>query len=583
MPEKGKFLFDARDVERARRQSQNPQLLCPLTRLHHQAARTSVTTKELPSFDGSREISRRALKPYFGKLSSLTVAYLLEGRPRYLKAVEVILRKLLEIAKQSGGRLSVEGIQEWGIGTEIIAALDHLNQLPGELAQEVKSMMRLFACHHFQDIVNYQTAGKGSSNHAVTNACAAANILSFWPALSMAAHWRRLAIEAVNNYPVAGFLPGGAQIERSPSYHQVCLRAMVYFLAGTGALLEDGYDEEETVGNSLRRGLDYLIDLMTPGGTAPAFNDGHDRIDASLFFWAAQEWGEPRYQWAGWRAVENGCLLSPFGYMWLDLGIADTGGPKGSVCCRDAGVAVLRGEAGGKAAYLAIKCDDFLGWHGHPDRGTFELWLGRTPLTRDPGSVDYQLAEHWSWYRRLFSHNCIAIVSPHKEDLQAQDYVYKDLEFAYRRAEVLPGRILDFEDGDSDALVSCEFTNYPGVPQKRTFRWDKTRNWFLVSDRVSSPEEEQFEWLFHGEGTVSLDASRRSFLYQQGGVNLLGLVLAPEQCQLLSSPNPVQAGREYVRVRAPGKELTYRVALAPYEGTAPSLEQIRKRWQEEGN
>ena len=216
------------------------------------------------------------------------------------------------------------------------------------------------------------------------------------------------------------FLRDGGSVELAAGYHHYDLEniisgAEVLYYSGDDSLYRlklEGESEE-----IIRRGLKWLWAIATPYNTAPALEDTNEFVvPPDLFIIGYLRYGDEELRYIAKRLWETRPYLSnPLSLLALVLSGRDfieepihrEFRRDRVIVLRDSGRFVYRESEDPGSFYLILDFGPHGGWHGHPDKLSFEAYYRREPLIVDAGSAGYYNPVHWSWSRRSIAHNTV--------------------------------------------------------------------------------------------------------------------------------------------------------------------------------
>ena len=538
-----------------------------------------VMEQTLPVYEGHSAINRRALSWYFGKIAALVLTGLLdENEDRLLRAKELIstLHQIADSSRTSlntfAGRLSVEPLQESVLSPELLFT-EHLLDQFGLLSQEDRlkieqlyQWMFPFALLGFTEI---QLLVDPTNNHVLLDASSAGLLavrlqdrLPFWK------QWVHFSNDQVCHYAKAAILSDGGQIESSPSYHTLVIQRLLLHTLLMRDLVGIDLTTNKDFTQKITAGVDWILTIITPDGGLPAINDSSRTFDASFLFTAsALLTGNGKYTSAldtflGQKNFRFERSTLPFGFLMAARN--ELPQPSGlpsenyrrAVLLPETGFALLRDEVGG---YLICKSDPRLLCHTHDERCSFEWWPFGRAGALDPGMVDYQRLEHFTYFRLPQAHNTVARYRPHKETVRPQDYIFPDVEISHDAHPHYPGTIELVENG---AGVRMWAKISEKVELRRTIRRGKNLGSLEITDELIGKDDCPYDWCFHGQGELTF--SEQGFRFDAAELSIEGKVELPRQFELvkLAGPNkPYGEDVPYVVVRVKGAPNRLKILL----------------------
>ena len=148
------------------------------------------------------------------------------------------------------------------------------------------------------------------------------------------------------------------------------------------------------------------------------------------------------------------------------------------------GIAALRSDDG---AMMTFHYGPFLG-HGHQDKMSVTFFADGKLWSADYGTPGYG-SKILSWYQSTFGHNTIIVDGKNEAHTTENN------------ATVSLGATPEF-------VSSTTRQAYPGVTWTRAV--ERQRNCFVIHDSLSSEQIHTYDFYLHGEGNLSLDASRKN-------------------------------------------------------------------------
>ncbi|MEM1610232.1 MAG: alginate lyase family protein [Sulfolobales archaeon] len=216
------------------------------------------------------------------------------------------------------------------------------------------------------------------------------------------------------------FLRDGGSVELAVGYHHYDLESIVsgaeiLYYTGDESLYRlalEGEGEE-----IIRRGLKWIWRIATPYNTAPALEDTNEFIIPSdLFVIGYLRYGDDELGYIARRLWETRpYLTNPLSLLALILSGRDIFEEHVHrefrrdkiYVLRDSGRFVYRESEDPDSFYLILDFGPHGGWHGHPDKLSFEVYYRREPLIVDAGSGGYYNPIHWNWNRKSIAHNTV--------------------------------------------------------------------------------------------------------------------------------------------------------------------------------
>lgn len=293
------------------------------------------------------------------------------------------------------------------------------------------------------------------------------------------------------------FLPDGAWPELAAGYHLYALDSLlraleVLKLSGAADL----YAYEGRCGGPVvERALEWLWGLATPEGRLPALEDSSEfKPPPDPFIIAGVRRGSAKLLKIAGRLIREGARVSS---PYAILALADSGVSLASVVAAPPppprpGVAVF--ESSGRlvfrasdepgSLYVVLDFGPQGGWHGHPDRLSFEVHRRGEAVVVDAGSAGYYSRLHWEWNRRSIAHNTVTLgTSDHPEGGR--------------------GKLLSLSWGGRRAEAVLEAPIAEGATLRRKLLVDAEAGAVSVEDEVRGSGV--FRWNLHLRGEVEAE------------------------------------------------------------------------------
>lgn len=217
------------------------------------------------------------------------------------------------------------------------------------------------------------------------------------------------------------FLADGAWPELAASYHVASLShliKMAEFLRYVGC--ENLYTYTTRTGEEpvIKKALMWLWSILTPYDTVPALEDANEFTpspdtyllpglalnDNDLLGIAQRLYRRVKRVYSPWT------LLAMINYNKNPLLYEYLAPARRKIALfEDSGRFVYRESEDEKALYIVLDFGPQGGWHGHPDRLSFEVYYYGEPIIVDAGSGGYYDPLHWTWSRRSVAHNTVTL------------------------------------------------------------------------------------------------------------------------------------------------------------------------------
>ena len=291
--------------------------------------------------------------------------------------------------------------------------------------------------------------------------------------------------EAVFRNALNYFLDDGAWVELSAGYHNAVLNLIVMASELLRLNGVDIYGEAKGSRPILRSAVYWLWQVMDPNYRMPALEDSGDSLpNPDPFLILGVRYNDPGLVKVGLRLIELGSRptlpITPIVVNELAdaKAIGGVGEPaRGRVTILDAsGRFVVRGANG---LYLILDYGPHGGWHGHPDKLSFELHYGGVPIVVDAGVGGYYNPIHWTWHRRSIAHNTVTLGTEDQAEAR--------------------GKLISVEEAGDLIKAVFEAETYNGIKHRRTII-DVADLAIAVVDNIEG--RGRFRWNIHCMGDV---------------------------------------------------------------------------------
>lgn len=213
----------------------------------------------------------------------------------------------------------------------------------------------------------------------------------------------------------------GVHAEQSTAYHRFFLDQ--YYLVNAILRANARSLSPDTLAR-MERMTQFLMDVLYPNGTAPAFGDCDDargiwcRADAPKDFRSLLALGALTFSRGDFKMVAQDPTEE---LLWLhgDRSLHDFAQIQpcppdhSSIAYADAGYYVMRGGWNSEDPVLVFDCGPLghgLAGHGHADALSFQLFARGYPFLVDPGTYSYNLDYEWrNRFRSTRAHNTVTI------------------------------------------------------------------------------------------------------------------------------------------------------------------------------
>ena len=271
-----------------------------------------------------------------------------------------------------------------------------------------------------------------------------------------------------------GFLNDGAWSELSAAYHMSALNNSVWASELLRLLNVNLYEYAHDGTPTLLKAIRYIWGILDENYNMPALEDsGFDKPNPDPFIILGIRYNDPMLVNIGLALIKMGQYIrSPLTLIALSNAGSDLLSNANNVkpthdtltIFNDSGRFIYRFREG--YDYFILDYGPHGGWHGHPDKLSFELHVNGEPIIVDSGADNYYGVNHWSWHRRSIAHNTITLED--KDQLEA-------------RGELIEYRVLN---NGVEALFRAN--TYPGVIQTRLINIVENTLYFIKDTIVGS-------------------------------------------------------------------------------------------------
>ncbi len=292
-----------------------------------------------------------------------------------------------------------------------------------------------------------------------------------------AAKWLRDARDLLDEELAEQVLADGGHFERNPGYHLVVLK---HCLEIALVLRANGETPSSRLESSIRRMLDFLVDLRTPDGGLPLLKDtAWDECPRpeDLLAIGALYFDEPAYKQSGHFGLYPYLVFGQDGWDRYQR-LAFTCRARGSLVLEASGYCVWRDE--NKEDYFVLDfgepCPEYLPAHAHADLLSYELISGGRRIITDSGVYEYAAGSWRDYFRSTRAHNTVVV----------QDCDQSEMWDSFRVARrARPGKVR-WAIEEQSALVQAEHDGYKRladpVIHRRTVAWRRDRFWAVVDE-----------------------------------------------------------------------------------------------------
>jgi uncharacterized heparinase superfamily protein len=281
-------------------------------------------------------------------------------------------------------------------------------RLAGSLAQHM-----LFVEEHL-------STGRFANNHLIGEAAALVAGGLFLDC-RQSARWLAKGLALLEQEMERQVTPDGVHVERSIAYHRFILDQ---YHVVSGLLGANGRSFSAPTLRGIERMTDFLLDLLSPDGSAPAFGDGDDsrglwtHADCATDYRALLALGAVLFNRGDFKAVAGGVTEE---VLWLlgNEGVSKfqelTPHPPDhtSAAYPNGGYYVMRGGWGTSDPQLVFDCGPIghgPAGHGHADALSFYLYANGYRFLVDSGTFSYNLDYQWrDAFRSTRAHNTVVV------------------------------------------------------------------------------------------------------------------------------------------------------------------------------
>jgi uncharacterized heparinase superfamily protein len=314
--------------------------------------------------------------------------------------------------------------------------------------------------------------------------------------------WLTKGLKHLNEQIVRQVRADGAHAEQSIAYHRFFLDQCYLvdaILSANRASLPSGTLDV------MQRMTAFLMDMLFPDGTAPAFGDDDNargiwcHADCPRDYRSLLALGAVRFARGDFKAAAVGPAEE---LLWLHaergieqfLALAATTPRHNSIAYPEAGYYVLRGGWHAGDAMLVFDCGPLgpgPGGHGHADALSFQLYVHDYPFLIDSGTYSYNLDYAWrDAFRATRAHNTVVVDGLDQSIMQDRMSWRHRARAQCRRWLTTPG--WDLIDASHDG-----YERLPDpVGHRRAIFFVRPDTW-LIWDRLQARQPHVFEWIFH--------------------------------------------------------------------------------------
>jgi len=287
------------------------------------------------------------------------------------------------------------------------------------------------------------------------------------------------------------------------TYHFYPLGAFLYLAE---AAIHNGTDlyhweakpptDRGRLGKSLKSMFTAPMAYAYPDFRLPAINDGwfNSFMPLSQYELAYARYGDPELAWVVKEGYATRKLHRDGLWAFLQGKTLDgyTRPELRSVNFPVLGIAILRSPGGNM---MTFDYGPFLG-HGQPDKMGVTLFANGSLMAADYGTPGYGSAS-MRWYAHTPAHNTVVVDG--KDQARTNERLL---------THFAAGKELEVAEAETEQA-------YPGILHKRTVI--RVGESFIVIDRLKSEEPHTYDWFFHSEGKLNLNADGGWTLSKQLG------------------------------------------------------------------
>lgn len=294
----------------------------------------------------------------------------------------------------------------------------------------------------------------------------------------------------------------GVHAERSVAYHRFFLDH--YYLV-SGLLAANRRSLQEATCRGMERMTEFLMDVLCPDGSAPAFGDGDDarglwfradcpNDDRPLLALGAVLFGRGDFKAVAGSVTEEVLWLQGIDGVNAFQGLPARPPDHTSAAYADGGYYVMRGGWGAFDPILVFDCGP-LGHgpagHGHADALSFQLYAHGFPFLVDSGTFSYNLDYGWrDAFRSSRAHNTI-VVDGQEQSVPGDRMSWKTMACTHCHGW-LSTRWFDLADAEHDGY--CRLPD--PVRHRRIVVFVKPDTWWVL-DRLEARGRHDLEFLLH--------------------------------------------------------------------------------------
>jgi hypothetical protein len=385
---------------------------------------------------------------------------------------------------------------------------------------------------HMFFVEEHLSTGRFANNHLIGEAAALVAGGLFLDC-RQSARWVAKGLALLEQEMERQVAPDGVHVEQSIAYHRFILDQ--YHLVNA-LLSANGRSLPALTLQGMERMTDFLLDVVSPDGTAPAFGDVDDARGLWTHVGCAADYrgqlalGAVLFGRGDFKAAADGLKEE---VLWL---LGNEGVPRfhqltprppshESAAYRNGGYYVMRGGWKNSDAQLVFDCGPMghgPAGHGHADALSFCLYASGYRFFVDSGTFSYNLDYQWrDAFRSTRAHNTVVV------DGADQSVAADRMSWKSKAAT----RCLDWVATPWFDLVAGEHDGYQRLPDpvmhRRVVAFLKPDTWWIL-DQLDGSGAHSLEMLLHVQPDCSIDlqaGTARAVLRSPDGASLYASIL----------------------------------------------------------